>query len=81
MAKVGDLVEVTWLDAWADSEQTSVDQFKDRCEVKTVGMIVRLTDTHISIAGEWFPDYAEKDFRNITHIPLRMLERQPRKLR
>jgi hypothetical protein len=78
--KVGDIVEVSWLDAWADADESKPADWRESCPVRTVGMVARLTDGAVSIAGEWFPD-DPNTFRNVTHIPRAMIVGRPRRLR
>lgn len=75
--KLGDLVEVTWLDAWSDHETTESKDWKDECVVTTSGELRRLTDKVVSVAGERLT-YGASDpdpeaFRCVTHVPAAMV--------
>jgi hypothetical protein len=70
-AQVGDVVAVTWLDAWADNSESSPHEWNDECEVTTYGILVRRTPKVVSVAGEVMPD--DDTYRGVTHIPAKMV--------
>jgi len=69
-AKLGDVVCVTWLDAWTETTEETVEQMSDTCIVTTTGELVRLEENIVSVGPE-VVDYGTtgKKFRGCTHIP------------
>lgn len=60
---IGQLVRVTWTDAWFDFEADEA-AFLAQYPVETIGFLVREGDV-ISVAGEKLPN----GWRAVTHIP------------
>ena len=71
-AETPPLVLVLWHDAWSDAEQGGPDDWRIDYPVRTVGFLVRLEPTLVSIAQEILPD--DDGYRSITHIPTAMIE-------
>ena len=67
-AKLGDIVRVTWHDAWADNaeDMKTVDEFEADCPVVTIGVLVR-TGEVVSVSPE---TVRESWHRGTTHIPV-----------
>lgn len=70
-AKVGDLVAVTWTDAWFDEPATTPDQWKDDCPMVTYGRLMRKGPI-VTVAGE---DAGPGEYRSVSHIPRGMVKR------
>ena len=62
---------VRWLDAWADTDTSTRDQWRDRCLTETVGWLVR-EGAVVSVAAERFPETGE--YRGVTHVPRKMVQ-------
>ena len=71
--RIGDLVEVEWLDAFYDHDTSRTHDWLDECRTFTRGELVRNTEDICSIAGETFP--ATGEYRAVTHIPRPMVVR------
>jgi hypothetical protein len=67
------LVQVTWLDADCDHEETVPADWKDDQPVTTVGFVVRDTKRMLSVAAEILegdPVHGDKvRYRCVTHLP------------
>ena len=72
-ARVGDVVEVTWYDAWADHETSTRFDWKDECLVVTRGSLERLTPV-VTVAGERIAYGSDESFRCVTHVPVGMVK-------
>jgi hypothetical protein len=70
------IVLVTWQDAWADSEQHELTEWRSDYLVRTTGFLVRDDPDVVSIAQEILPE--ADGFRAVTHIPRGMVERVTR---
>jgi hypothetical protein len=70
------LVEVVWLDAWADADEMELDDFDASCQVRTVGYLVR-DGAVVSVAQEVLAAKkgGAETFRSTTHIPRAMVAR------
>jgi hypothetical protein len=77
-AQVGDVVAVTWLDAWVDQGESSEHEWNDDCEVTTYGILVRRTSRVVSVAAETMPD--TDVYRGVTHIPRKMVVKGVRRI-
>ena len=67
MSMVGQIVKVTWCDAWFDFEPTN-ETFATEWPVETIGHCVREGEV-VSIAGEKLGD----GWRAVTHIPVALI--------
>lgn len=66
------LICVKWEDAvWQAEESRIGDICPDGCPCVTAGFLVKETDTHVSIALEYFP--ADRSWRRIETIPKKMI--------
>ena len=61
---IGDIVAVSWLDAWCD-DTASPETFRESYAVETIGILLRDADV-VSVAAERIQD---GDYRAVTHIP------------
>lgn len=68
--KVGDIVCVTWDDAWFDLDEGTPETWLWRKRAKTYGVLTRLTGTLVSVSSEVFEDGL---YRGTTHIPRPMV--------
>ncbi len=71
--KVGDIVRVTWLDAWTDtSGEFEPHEWEDTCEVTTIGELARYGGGVVTVS----PERVKGRFhRAATHIPAAIVER------
>jgi hypothetical protein len=67
--KLGDMVVVTWQDAWSDNDEKTVEEFEDDCIITTAGWLVRTGDV-ISVSPE---KVRENWHRGTTHVPKGMV--------
>lgn len=65
------LIYIRWNDASHQSGPLYLAELNSDIEIETGGLLVQETDTHYSVAG----DYFEKDgtWRHVTHIPKGMV--------
>jgi hypothetical protein len=74
-AELGDIVDVTWRDAWCETTEQQLDEFDDDIQNRTMGRMVRYTRSLISVAPEEMgvePDdvpLRSRTWRGVTHIP------------
>jgi hypothetical protein len=71
MPKVGDAVEVEWLDAVCDNDEKRMEEMSEPAKVKTVGVLLALTAEYVRVACEVL-DHGRGDitYRSTTTIPL-----------
>lgn len=74
--KIGDVVEVKWMDAWCDQSTTAESDWMDSCTVLTYG-VLRRSGGVVTVVSEVFEDGRG---RGTTHIP-RVMVRSVRRLK
>lgn len=69
--KIADLVMIEWRDSFSEHDQSSLDKLPKDCRWSSVGWVVRMTDTFVTIAGgvELTTVSREEKFDNLLSIP------------
>ena len=68
--QIGDIVCVTWDDAWFDLDEGTPETWLWRKRAKTYGVLTRINNVLLSVSCESFEDGV---FRGTTHIPRAMV--------
>ena len=76
--KLGDIVDITWEDAWADSQNYyTVDSINSESPYigHTVGKVIRHNKYGTTIAQEYGFGSRVDDFRRVHHVPKAMVRK------
>jgi hypothetical protein len=76
--KLGDIVDITWEDAWADSKNYyTVESIKDEKPYigHTIGKVIRHDKHGTTIAQEYGFGERAPDYRRIHHVPRSMVRK------
>lgn len=75
--KIGDIVDITWEDAWASGEYFTLEQIKKEKPYigHTVGIVIRHDKTGTTLAQEFGFGARTADYRRVHHIPKAMVRK------